>query len=583
MTSTFTPRLTDPSRDDPLWISSSKGGKNHCIIVHGCSLADGKSCIPNCVGYAWGRFMEILGNTPKLSTGNAEDWYGYNDGYERGSTPRLGAVICWSKGQVGWQYNDGAGHVAIVEKINEDGSIVTSESGWQSSDLFWTTTRSNTNGNWGAGSSYKFQGFIYNPAVTYSATGYAIKDSLSYFIESAKSAISQEADDTSWFADIIDNTVSFVQDLTTSFTHGFLDKLSDPSLKLVYECAGSIKGLVGSVFPESRCRNMLVEDALENKMGQWLGGPANGYSRTPHPGDIIYVRTSSVGHREKQYDCDRVGIITTIMTGHEFEYTYGTRDGAKSAKLSFDSDQIAGYYRPKWSLINASIYNQIGISLTLSIYNELSGRDDAAIREIGYLNRSLEPSIESSNMRFSVINYTSGISALFLAWGGSQAGLNIVFDDLVLEGFTTTQCAIIEQLMHYGLNAAIALAILANIKNESGFRLDAVGDNGTSFGLCQWHLGRGDKMKAHCGGGDLWKTNLTGQVDYLWTELQGSHIHAYNKFKDVPNTLEGCRTAAYEFCVHFEVPANKELRGQERADAAEEYWNKAVTQLGAST
>lgn len=119
--------------------------------------------MPNCTCYAWGRFAELMGSSPKLSLGNAENWYGYSDGYARGKTPRLGAIICWRKGTAGVS-SDGAGHVAVVEQINEDGSIVTSESGWQSSRFWWRTTRSD-DGNWGQSSAYVFQGFIYNPVL----------------------------------------------------------------------------------------------------------------------------------------------------------------------------------------------------------------------------------------------------------------------------------------------------------------------------------------------------------------------------------------------------------------------------------
>lgn len=119
--------------------------------------------LPNCTCYAWGRFWELTGgDKPSLSLGNAENWYGKADGYTRGQTPRLGAVICWRKGTAG-DSSDGAGHVAIVEQINADGSIVTSESGWNASNVFWRTNRAD-DGNWGQSSSYVFQGFIYNPA-----------------------------------------------------------------------------------------------------------------------------------------------------------------------------------------------------------------------------------------------------------------------------------------------------------------------------------------------------------------------------------------------------------------------------------
>ena len=57
---------------------------------------------------------------------------------------------------------DGAGHVWIVEKVNSNSSIYTSESGY-GSNAFWNQTRSNSNGRWGLGSQYKFRAFIYLP------------------------------------------------------------------------------------------------------------------------------------------------------------------------------------------------------------------------------------------------------------------------------------------------------------------------------------------------------------------------------------------------------------------------------------
>lgn len=112
--------------------------------------------MPNCTCYAYGRFWEILGSKPKLSLSDAGLWYGYSDGYERGRKPKLGAVCCWSS-TVG-----GAGHVAIVEKINSDGSIVISQSAYQSTN-WW---RQEIPSTYYFGDSYSFQGFIYNPAVS---------------------------------------------------------------------------------------------------------------------------------------------------------------------------------------------------------------------------------------------------------------------------------------------------------------------------------------------------------------------------------------------------------------------------------
>lgn len=112
----------------------------------------------NCVGYSWGRFVELCGTTScNLSTQDAGKWWGYKaDGYERGLTPRLGAVICWRRpGQ--------AGHVAIVEQINSDGSIITSNSAY-GGRRFYTQKLYPPDYTWSK--NYILQGFIYNPAVT---------------------------------------------------------------------------------------------------------------------------------------------------------------------------------------------------------------------------------------------------------------------------------------------------------------------------------------------------------------------------------------------------------------------------------
>lgn len=122
--------------------------------------------MPNCTAYAWGRFWEESpqGGTPRLSTGNAEDWYNYNDGYPRGNTPKVGAILCLSGGV-------STGHVCIVEEVRTNGDILTSNSGYNST-YFWTEVYSPpynhpTNGT--------FQGFIYNPNVTNtSATPYVV-------------------------------------------------------------------------------------------------------------------------------------------------------------------------------------------------------------------------------------------------------------------------------------------------------------------------------------------------------------------------------------------------------------------------
>lgn len=114
--------------------------------------------LPNCTCYAWGRFYELIGKKPTgLATSNAENWYKDSRGYEKGQTPKLGAIICWRKGKLHYS-KDGAGHVAIVEHINNDGSFITSNSAYKGTLFYRKTIKKNCKLN-----GYTFEGFIYPP------------------------------------------------------------------------------------------------------------------------------------------------------------------------------------------------------------------------------------------------------------------------------------------------------------------------------------------------------------------------------------------------------------------------------------
>jgi surface antigen len=150
----FEKRLTQPKKTNKYYNSNINP---YVLAGYGMFQNNG-----NCTAYAYGRFYELLGSRPKLSTRNAENWWGHNDGYQRGQTPKLGAVVCWRKGQAG-NSSDGAGHVAIVEEIYDNGDILISNSSWKQylfKTKVYTKASNYTNG---LSSSFKFQGFIYTP------------------------------------------------------------------------------------------------------------------------------------------------------------------------------------------------------------------------------------------------------------------------------------------------------------------------------------------------------------------------------------------------------------------------------------
>ena len=163
----FSVRTSKPGAGNKNFIRSATGGWNTCI--QGNPTDRQCDVLANCVGYASGRFNEIInqvrgtsGCTYKTLNCNAENFIerALAAGLKIGSTPRVGAIMCWQKGSL--SSSDGAGHVAIVERVNSNSSVYTSESGYGSS-AFWNQTRSNSNGKWGFGSSYGFRAFIYLP------------------------------------------------------------------------------------------------------------------------------------------------------------------------------------------------------------------------------------------------------------------------------------------------------------------------------------------------------------------------------------------------------------------------------------
>ena len=155
----FTMRTSLPEKGNKFYNTKSQGGYSYCIV--GKPTCDGLNVLANCVGYASGRFNEIIGKMayPYLNC-NAEDFIvrGKSLGLKVSDKPTLAGIMVWEgKGSL-------AGHVAVVEKIIDENTIYTSESGYESA-YFWNSTRKRGSGNWGAGATYKYIGCLINPSV----------------------------------------------------------------------------------------------------------------------------------------------------------------------------------------------------------------------------------------------------------------------------------------------------------------------------------------------------------------------------------------------------------------------------------
>lgn len=161
----FSMRTCKPGAGNKFYNNGNNGGSSWC--VNGNPTDKNCNVLANCVGYACGRFNEIIGSfNYKTLCCNAENFIekAKEAGLKISSVPTLGGIMVWQKGAT-LSGSDGAGHVAIAERIDNANQIYTSESGWGSSTPFWNQIRKNDNGRWGIGSGYTFRGCIVNPAI----------------------------------------------------------------------------------------------------------------------------------------------------------------------------------------------------------------------------------------------------------------------------------------------------------------------------------------------------------------------------------------------------------------------------------
>ena len=158
----FVMRTSKPS-GNLNYITRSSGGWNTCI--KGYPTDPDANVLSNCVGYASGRYNEIINRARDTEGCTYTDFCCNASGFANvakryglkvDSVPRLGAI-----GVMGGGY-EGAGHVFIVERVDSNNQIYTSESAYSGS-AFYNKLRTNDNGRWGMSEGYWFIGFVYLP------------------------------------------------------------------------------------------------------------------------------------------------------------------------------------------------------------------------------------------------------------------------------------------------------------------------------------------------------------------------------------------------------------------------------------
>ncbi len=522
--------------------------------------------------YAYNRFAEIYGcqESCPLSHGSPGSWAtSPGGGLTVDMAPELGAVMCFS---------GGGGYACIVEAIEANEILITSQ---VEGDSWSLKTRQKRYGMWDF-DSYMFVGFVHNPAVSMGAED---ESALETFLRIAEEAVGQGQ---GWVA----------QQTGIVGPNGW-------SGAFVTACSKRAGSSLNIVIPNVDSVSTIGRVGVLRGMGTWHKGSIYGGGYTPSAGDIAIFRYNSNG-TESIYKGDKAAIVVE-SNGGSFSGVMGDDGGVVTIKTyNCSSGYIAGYFCPKWEMIDGTTASKKEYRNIQGLYTNGVTKYDATVRTVGYVNNSYKPSIHSSKVKLAAVNYTGLLANMYSVFG--QASISTATSaELVVDYWTntvksyyqteagdfqgvsgqitnltgaigsgistslggsgyyslTTQAAnvsvtatsqeVYEYLRGKGLSNAAVTGILANLQAESGFKTGAIGDSGTSAGLAQWHAGRMENMIDYVG--EDWASNVTGQLDYLWSELQGSYSKVLNKLKSVPDTAEGARQATNIWIHDYEVPA----------------------------
>lgn len=378
--------------------------------------------------------------------------------------------------------------------------------------------------------------------------------------------------------------------------------------------AGIYTKLSGIVFPKKGQTGIyyagMCGKAFESFGGKRIDGPMWGYKDVkPTRGDIIvfvwkknnesfYASVKNQTATYGRYSASHIGMVTDCRDGKVYTIegncggnTDKSKNYIKERSYSINSENISFYIRPDWSRADGivsvttatagtyipteekvdSTYKIDGTYST-QLYTTESTKADASIREVAYLGNDGKPCINITPVMLSAVNYTGLLSGIYKLSGGTEQTTAVADNIDALPSIPRT---IVEFFLNKGLNTAASIGIIANMFYESGFKTGAIGDNGTSFGLCQWHGDNGKKMRNHVG--LTWAINLSGQLEFLWFDLNDRFVsQLLNPLKAVPNTEYGTKQSAELFVRQYERPANIEEAVKKRVARAVEYWKDIV-------
>jgi biotin carboxyl carrier protein len=213
---------------------------------------------------------------------------------------------------------------------------------------------------------------------------------------------------------------------------------------------------------------------------------------------------------------------------------------------------------------------KLGFNLGDETENKINGPKTRAA--LSKLNKKYQQNQQTGGFSDKVAGFISGIVNSDFAQSilGNKIPVNAPEQPKIATSsgdMTNPANRVITFLKNKGLTTSQSSGVAGNLSVESQFQTDVVGDNGTSYGLAQWHNDRWDKLKKYCAKNDLDPASFIGQMEFLWWELKTNSRLGYSELIKQKNP----RDAAEVFAKNFERPAHISSK---RMDNAEDYYNE---------
>lgn len=297
---------------------------------------------------------------------------------------------------------------------------------------------------------------------------------------------------------------------------------------------------------------------------------------TPAVGDTIQFGSGGVDNNGNptQNDSDHVYHVGMVIAVDHANRKFTSMEGNCNDKVcrntySFSHSSIYYLARPNWSAVggfsepvvsqphaDGSVTESIpgvgnaanmlassnydGITVYSDVRNGTpNDRHDMTMREIGYWSDNARFVTDETDITISAINYTTLLGNLY-----------DMFAEYYPNGYTTdtsnlsgTVKILVDYFMSKSMSPAAACGITAGI-----YVLSHIDTGNHGGGICNWQgIYRKDMHQKV----EDWSTNLSGQLDYLWTDLSLNYDAMLQILNNFPVSDNGARLCANRFTVSY--------------------------------